>query len=198
MKKIYYLLSVLVLLVVFNGCKNANNTDASLPEKKEKKVLTQKEKKQISSVMTQAMMNQDVKTFVSYLVTDGLTDMLSKEDGPFTILAPSNEAFEKLKEEVKNSIKNPKKKSFLDSVLKTHILKTDLNTVSLTQKIQEGKGMYQTVNLLGETVTFKKSGDDLIVEIKNGSQAKLVKTDIKGGNGFLHILDAVLVPAEAK
>ena len=185
MKKIYYLLSVLVLLVVFNGCKNANNTDASLPEKKEKKVLTQKEKKQISSVMTQAMMNQDVKTFVSYLVTDGLTDMLSKEDGPFTILAPSNEAFEKLKEEVKNSIKNPKKKSFLDSVLKTHILKTDLNTVSLTQKIQEGKGMYQ-------------SGDDLIVEIKNGSQAKLVKTDIKGGNGFLHILDAVLVPAEAK
>lgn len=198
MKNINYLLSILMLVFVFTGCKNSNDSKTNASNKKERKELTQSEKKQVNSVMTQAMMNQEVKTFVSYLVTAGLTDMLAKEDGPFTILAPSNEAFNTLKETVKNTIKNPKKKSFLDSVLKTHILKTDLNTVTLTQKINTGKGMYQTVNLLGETLTFKKSGDDLIVELENGTQAKLVKTDIKGGNGFLHIIDTVLLPAVSK
>ncbi len=195
MMNYFKVLSYLFLVgLVFSACKNTEgekqNTDQP---KKEKKVLTQNEKKQINSVMTKAMVTPEAKTFVSLLVTDGLTDMLSKQEGPFTLLSPTSEAFKNLKEEVLKDLQNPKKKTFLDSILKRHILPSTINTVTLTQKIHEGNGMYQTINLLGETLTFKKEGDDIIVTNEKGEKAKLTKTDIEGENGVLHLLNSVLI-----
>ncbi len=188
--------SLFIVLLVTFACKNTENNknenNKNLPTSIKKKVLTQSEKDQINSVMTKAMVTPEAKTFVRFIVTDGLTSMLSKEKGPFTLLIPSLDAFNNLKEEIKNDLKNPKKKSSLDSLLKSHIVKSDINTIVLTKKINEGNGMYQTINLLGNTLTFTKVNDDLLVTDDKGIKAKLTKTDIKGDNGVLHILDGVL------
>lgn len=188
--------SLFIVLLVTFACKNTesnkNENNKNSPTGIKKKVLTQSEKDQINSVMTKAMVTPEAKTFVRFIVTDGLTSMLSKEKGPFTLLIPSVDAFNNLKEAVNNELKNPKKKSFLDSLLKSHIVKSDVNTIVLTKKINEGNGMYQTINLLGNTLTFTKVDGDLLVTDDKGIKAKLTKTDIKGDNGVLHILDGVL------
>lgn len=194
------LLSICVLASITLSCKNDTKEPVKVKEevvktapekvKKVKKELTIAEKEQLNSVMSKLMVTNETKKFASALVSSGLTDMMSKNKGPYTIFAPSNTAFDSLNIETKKEIFDPKKVETLKKVLKNHIVEGEVDSSMLLQK---SKGSSNTLKTLGgSTLTISKKGSDLLISNADGVKAVLGKSDITGSNGVVHVINKVL------
>ena len=111
----------------------------------------------------------------------GLAETLSG-DGPFTIFAPTNEAFAKLPKGTVETLLKPENKDKLTSILTYHVVPGNV----MAADVKPGK--VKTVN--GKEFEIKVKGDAVMID-----GAKVVKTDIAGTNGVIHVLDSVILPA---
>ena len=125
------------------------------------------------------------KTLVAAVKAAGLVDTL-KGDGPFTVFAPTDEAFAKLPKGTVESLLKPENKDKLVSILTYHVVAGKVNSKKAS-KLTAAK----TVN--GAKVSIKPTGKTLQV---GGS--KVIKADIKTSNGLIHVIDAVLIPESKK
>ncbi|GHC55837.1 fasciclin domain-containing protein [Ulvibacter litoralis] len=202
MKLIYRTLFLLGLTIVTFSCKNeVKNTSVEaetiVAKKNEstsqkKKDLSEEDKNQVNSVLMKAMVTPELKSFVSLMVSAGVTDMLAKNKGPFTIFAPSNDALKAMGDEAMKSLLNPENKETLAAFVNAHIIKADLKSTNLVQEIKSAKGNYALTTLSGETITASREGTKIVLSSAAGKKATLGKSDIVGGNGVLHVLDNVL------
>lgn len=122
----------------------------------------------------------DFSTLVAAVKAAGLVETLSG-DGPFTIFAPTNEAFAKLTEGTVESLLKPENKEKLAAILTDHVVAGKV----MAADVKSGK--VATVN-----------GKEATIEVKEGSvmvdAAKVVKTDLVGKNGDIHVIDSVILP----
>ena len=125
------------------------------------------------------------KTLLTAAKAAGLADTLSS-DGPFTIFAPTDEAFAKLPEGTVASLLEPKNKAKLAAILKYHVV---AGRVYSEDALTAG----QAKTLLGESVQIHVSQGAARV-----NEATLVATDIDAANGVIHVIDQVLLPPEKK
>ena len=125
------------------------------------------------------------KTLVTAVKAAGLVDTL-KGEGPFTVFAPTNEAFAKLPKGTVASLLKPENKQKLVDILTYHVVSGKVKAKKAA-KLDSAK----TVN--GAKITIKPSGKTLMI-----NQAKVVKADIKTSNGIIHVIDAVLLPTPKK
>lgn len=200
MKRVTQLFFSVLVFSSFIACKNDKKETIKVedeiikeaPQKVQqvKKELTVEEKERLNSVMSKLMVTGETKNYASALVTTGLTEMLSKNEGPYTIFAPSNAAFDSIPAEKKKNLLNVKNKEALSTLLKNHMVEGDVASSALLQK---GKGGSNTLKTLGgKTLTVVKSGMDIMIEDENGNKALVGKSDINGSNGVVHVLDKVL------
>lgn len=123
------------------------------------------------------------KTLVAAVKAADLVDTL-KGDGPFTVLAPTDEAFAKLPEGTVESLLKPENKEKLVAILKYHVIPAKAlaaDVVKLDGKtVKTAQGSPVTITVKGKTVMVNK--------------AKVVKTDIECSNGVIHVIDAVILP----
>ena len=124
------------------------------------------------------------KTLVAAVKAAGLVDTL-KGEGPFTVFAPTDEAFGKLSKCTVESLLKPENKHKLAAILTYHVVPGKVKAKKAA-KLDSAK----TVN--GAEITIKPSGKSLMI-----NNAKVVKADIKTSNGIIHVIDTVLIP-EAK
>ncbi|QEH33385.1 Immunogenic protein MPT70 precursor [Aquisphaera giovannonii] len=134
-------------------------------------------------IVDTAVAADSFKTLVAAVKAAGLVDTL-KGEGPFTVLAPTDEAFAKLPEGTVESLLKPENKEKLVAILKYHVI--------------PGKAMAaDVVKLDGEKVKTAE-GKSVKVAVKDGSVmingAKVVKTDIEASNGVIHVIDTVILP----
>jgi len=124
--------------------------------------------------------NKDFSTLVAAVKAAGLVDTL-KGDGPFTVFAPTNAAFAALPEGTVESLLKPENKAKLAKILTYHVV--------------AGKVMAADVKP-GEVKTV--AGDKATLKVADGKvtidKANIVKTDIVGTNGVIHVIDAVILP----
>jgi uncharacterized surface protein with fasciclin (FAS1) repeats len=124
--------------------------------------------------------SKDHTTLVTAVKAAGLVDVLSNA-GPFTVFAPTNEAFNKLPAGTVEGLLKPEKKDDLKNILEYHtyvgVLKTDL--------MQDGQ-QFEQVN--GGKITITKQGDKVLV---NGTP---ILTSISTSNGVIHVIGEVLLP----
>jgi len=125
------------------------------------------------------------KTLVTAVKAAGLVDTL-KGEGPFTVFAPTDEAFAKLPKGTVASLLKPENKQKLVDILTYHVVPGKVKAKKAA-KLDSAK----TVN--GAEITIKPSGKTLMI-----NQAKVVKADIKTSNGIIHVIDAVLLPTPKK
>ncbi len=120
------------------------------------------------------------KTLIAALDAAGKTKML-QEDGPFTVFAPSDEAFAKLPAGTLDDLLKPENKKKLGNILAYHVLK--------------GKVMAAEVKTM---MAKTANGQELDIKVTDGNvtvnDAKVVKTDVAASNGVIHVIDAVLLP----
>ncbi|MFK5981340.1 MAG: fasciclin domain-containing protein [Flavobacteriaceae bacterium] len=204
MKNIRHTFFLICLSILIVSCKNdtkeekenttpQNKTEIETPKKKEPKVLTGNDKKVLSSLLSRAMQTPSTKKYVSALISANLNKILSDQDGPFTVFAPSNEAFNSLSEENKKKLTNIKNKDSIATLLKTHIVEGSYNFEELTSEIKKNKGKFVLTTMSGATFTASKKGKDISIKDENGNRAIIVKRDIEASNGVMHVLNKVLV-----
>ncbi len=156
---------------------NNNATTSQRAENMAKPKTNNMEKQK--NVVEIALDNSDFSTLVSVLTQAGLVETLSGE-GPFTVFAPTNDAFKKIPE----------------STLKEILADKNRLTSILTYHVVPGKVMAKDVMNLKFAKTVQ--GSQLSIEVKNGivmvDEAKVVTPDIEARNGVIHIIDTVLVP----
>lgn len=133
------------------------------------------------TVVENAVGNDDFKTLVAAVKAAELVETLSGE-GPFTVFAPTNKAFEKLPKGTVEELLKPENKKKLASILTYHVV--------------AGKVMAKDVVKLEEAKTVQ--GSKVKISVKDGvvmiDGAKVIKTDIACKNGVIHVIDAVILP----
>ncbi len=133
----------------------------------------------MKNIVETAIAAGSFKTLVAAVEAAGLVDTLSSK-GPFTVFAPTDEAFAKLP------------KGTVESLLKD---KAKLTSI-LTYHVVSGKVMSKDVMNLKKAKTVQ--GQDIMIDTKSGvkvNNANVVKTDIETSNGVIHVIDTVILPA---
>jgi uncharacterized surface protein with fasciclin (FAS1) repeats len=131
--------------------------------------------------------NADFSTLVAAVKAAGLDTTLAGP-GPFTVFAPTNEAFAALPAGTVDTLLKPENKQELAAILTYHVVPARVMAADVAP------GTVTTVN--GGDLTVSTDGGNVMLTDARGNQATVVKTDILGSNGVIHVIDAVLLPAE--
>ena len=145
------------------------------------------------NIVENAVNSKDHTTLVAAVKAAGLVDTLSGA-GPFTVFAPTNEAFAKLPAGTVDTLLKPESKATLTKVLTYHVVPGRLTAADLAAKVKAGGGKAMLKTVEGESLTVMAMGGGLAVhDAKNGA-AKVTIADVSQSNGVIHVVDTVLMP----
>lgn len=139
------------------------------------------------NIIQNAVNSKDHKTLVAAVKEAGLVDTLEGK-GPFTVFAPTDQAFDKLPAGTVDTLMKPENKAKLKKILTYHVVSGKLEAADLT----DGKKL-KTVE--GEELTVKKSGDKVMLVDAKGDTATVTIPDVNQSNGVIQVIDTVLLPA---
>ena len=145
------------------------------------------------NIIENAVNSKDHTTLVAAVKAADLVETL-QGDGPFTVFAPTNEAFEKLpKGTVENLLKTENKKT-LQTILTYHVLAGKHSAADIMKDIKKGNGKatYKTVS--GGTLTVMMNGKNVVLMDENGGMATVTIADVNQSNGVIHVIDSVVLP----
>ena len=156
-----------------------------------KKDLNEMEKNQVNSIMTKMMLNLDVKTFTSMMVSAEMTEKLSTEDGPFTVFAPDSRAFNDFPQDRINMMVNPNNRDQLVSFINGHIVEGLYDLARISEELEINTSL-KLQTIAGSELTVQSSGDGVSISDAQGNTVTVLEADIIGYNGVVHTLDGAL------
>ncbi len=145
------------------------------------------------NIVENAVNSKDHTTLVAAVQAAGLVETLSGE-GPFTVFAPTNTAFEKLPAGTVDTLLKPENKAQLTGVLTYHVVAGKMTAQDLAAKVKEGGGKAMLKTVQGETLTVTPSGNTLTITDKKGGKSTVSIADVMQSNGVIHVVDTVLLP----
>lgn len=148
---------------------------------------------QSNDVVDIAISSKDHTTLVAAVKAADLVGTL-KGKGPFTVFAPTNTAFDKLPKGTLESLLKPESKATLAGILTYHVFAGNLDAAAVLAAIKAGKGKAELVTVNGAKLTASLDGKNVILTDAKGGKATVTATDLKGSNGVVHVIDAVLLP----
>lgn len=145
-------------------------------------------------IIDNAVNSKDHTTLVAAVKAAGLVETL-KGKGPFTVFAPTNDAFENLPEGTVESLLKPESKSVLTKVLTYHVLsgKYDFNAIAAAIKKGNGKAELKTVSG-GSLWAMMNGSKNIVLKDEMGNIANISTYDVYQSNGVIHVLDKVVMP----
>ncbi len=145
------------------------------------------------NIVENASKSKDHTTLVAAVKAAGLVDTLSGK-GPFTVFAPTNEAFEKLPAGTVETLVKPENKKKLTGILTYHVVSGKMTAEKLMEQIKAGGGKATLKTVNGENLTAKMAGDSVELTDAKGGTAKVTIADVMQSNGVIHVIDSVLMP----
>jgi uncharacterized surface protein with fasciclin (FAS1) repeats len=145
------------------------------------------------NIVQNAMNSADHTTLVAAVKAAGLVDTLQGK-GPFTVFAPTNEAFQKLPAGTVDTLLKPENKAQLTQVLTYHVVAGKVDSKALAKMIKAGNGTATLKTVAGGTLTAKMDGMDIVLTDAKGGTAKVTIADVYQSNGVIHVIDGVLLP----
>jgi len=145
------------------------------------------------TIVANASNAPDLSTLVSAVKQAGLVDTLSGA-GPFTVFAPTNDAFGKVPKATLDGLMAPAGKAGLTKVLTYHVVPGTMTAADLAAKITEGKGKAMLKTVQGENLTLTMDGARVKIAGQGGSTAYVSTADVMQSNGVVHVIDGVLTP----
>jgi uncharacterized surface protein with fasciclin (FAS1) repeats len=146
------------------------------------------------NIIENAVNSKDHTTLVAAVKAAGLVDTLSGP-GPFTVFAPTNEAFDALPAGTVDTLVKPENKTTLTGILTYHVVAGRMTATDLMAAVKKGggKAMLKTVN--GQALTVTQKGMMLMVTDTKGNVAHVTIGDVLQSNGVIHVVDKVLMPS---
>jgi len=132
-------------------------------------------------------------TLVAAVKAASLVETLQSA-GPFTVFAPTNDAFAKLPAGTVETLLKPENKAKLAQILTYHVVAGNLDAAAVIAAIKAGKGKAAVKTVSGGTLTASLKDGKVILTDENGGVATVVAADIKAGNGVVHVIDTVVLP----
>jgi uncharacterized surface protein with fasciclin (FAS1) repeats len=146
------------------------------------------------TIVDNAVNSADHTTLVAAVAAAGLVDAL-KGEGPFTVFAPVNRAFEALPPGTVDKLLRPQNRAALTSILTYHVVPGRLDSAALRERVTRGGGVAELKTVNGEKLTIRSNGpSNLVVEDAHGGVATISTYDVYQSNGVIHVVTRVLLP----
>src|SRR5215472_15911617 len=145
------------------------------------------------NIIQNAVNSKDHTTLVAAVKAAGLVDTLQSA-GPFTVFAPTNDAFAKLPAGTVDTLLKPENKKTLTNVLTYHVVPGRLTAKDLMEKIRAGNGKAMLKTVEGENLTFQEKDGKLWIWDAKGGSAQVTIRNVNQSNGVIHVIDTVLLP----
>jgi uncharacterized surface protein with fasciclin (FAS1) repeats len=144
-------------------------------------------------IVDNAVNSKDHTTLVAAVKAAGLVDTL-KSPGPFTVFAPTNNAFSMLPAGTVDTLLKPENKGTLTTVLTYHVVPGRVDAATLVSQIKAGGGKATLKTASGGTLTASMRGNDVLIVDAKGNGAVVTTADVFQSNGVIHVVDKVLLP----
>ena len=145
------------------------------------------------NIIQNAVNSKDHTTLVAAVKAGGLVATLSGE-GPFTVFAPTNEAFAKLPAGTVDTLVKPENKAMLDKILTYHVVPGRITAQQIATMAAKRGGTATLKTVEGENLMFRKSNAGWWVIDAKGHKSRITIPNVMQSNGVIHVIDAVLIP----
>ena len=181
-------------LVFSTAC--ANNKEKTPKETNEiasEKVVETKVVDETPNIVGVAISNENFSTLVAAVKAAGLVETLSG-NGPFTVFAPVNAAFDKLPEGTVSGLLKPESKEALTSLLTYHVVAGKFIAADVVKAIGDNNGKFSIPTVQGGTLIASLNDGKVILTDAKGNTSTIIITDVAASNGVIHAIDAVVMP----
>jgi uncharacterized surface protein with fasciclin (FAS1) repeats len=145
------------------------------------------------NIVQNAVNSKDHTTLVAAVKAAGLVPTLEGA-GPFTVFAPTNEAFDKLPPGTVNTLVQPANKATLVKILTYHVVAGRYSAADLLNMINQGGGKATLTTVEGEPLTVTASGGHIMLTDAKGGMSEITISDVNQSNGVIQVVDTVLMP----
>jgi uncharacterized surface protein with fasciclin (FAS1) repeats len=145
------------------------------------------------NIVENAVNSQDHTTLVAAVKAAGLVDTL-EGPGPFTVFAPTNEAFAKLPAGTVDTLLKPENKAALVKILTYHVVAGKMSSKDIVKAIKAGNGTATLKTVSGGTLKASLQGGKVILTDEKGGTSTVTIADVFQSNGVIHVVDSVLLP----
>lgn len=145
------------------------------------------------NIVENAMNSKDHTTLVAAVKAAGLVETLQGK-GPFTVFAPTNEAFAALPKGTVDTLLKPENKAQLTKILTCHVVAADAMSSAIEKMIKDDGGTHDVKTVGGCILKAKDSMGKITLTDEAGNEAHVTIADVKQSNGVIHVIDKVLLP----
>jgi uncharacterized surface protein with fasciclin (FAS1) repeats len=145
------------------------------------------------NIIENAVNSADHTTLVAAVKAAGLVDTL-EGPGPFTVFAPTNEAFAKLPAGTVDNLLKPENKDTLVKILTYHVVAGKVTAADLKKMIKDGNGQATLKTVSGGTLTAMIQGKNIVLKDDKGDISTVTIPNVMQSNGVIHVVDTVLLP----
>ncbi|WP_452219820.1 fasciclin domain-containing protein [Lacinutrix salivirga] len=184
----------LVGLIGLTSCKDAQKeVETTNKEVAQKVEETKKEVQETPNIVGVAVGNKNFSTLVAAVKAADLVETLSGK-GPFTVFAPTNDAFNKLPEGTVTSLLKPESKETLTSILTYHVVSGKFEAAAVVEAIKANKGKFEVATVQGGKLVASLEDGNVMLTDEIGNKSKVVIADVAASNGVIHAIDSVVMP----
>ena len=145
------------------------------------------------NIVQNALNSDDHTTLVAAVKAAGLVDTL-EGPGPFTVFAPTNEAFAKLPAGTVDTLLMGANKPTLAKILTYHVVSGKMDSREIAKAIKAGNGKAELTTVSGGKLWASMQGKDIVLTDEKGGMAKVTIANVYQSNGVIHVIDSVLQP----
>lgn len=146
-----------------------------------------------NSIAAKAMETDTLSTLASALQTAEMAELLTVSEGPYTVFAPNNAAFDKVDKATLDKLMKEENHEGLSTLLEYHVVEDEITSGELVEMINDNDGEYTLITLEGGELKVTLEGENVILTDEAGNKAKVVQADVEASNGVVHIIDAVVM-----
>ncbi|WP_291965643.1 fasciclin domain-containing protein [Maribacter sp.] len=148
---------------------------------------------QSETIVDVAAGNDNFTTLVAAVKAANLVETLSSE-GPFTVFAPVNSAFEALPAGTVDTLLKPESKDALTGILTYHVVAGKYMAADVIDAINKNDGAFSVKTVQGGMITLTLADENVMLKDEKGNMATVIIADVAASNGVVHAIDTVVMP----
>lgn len=183
----------------FISCQDNNRQDQTdvdgtgLNTDSETQVRQQDRLEEDNTVFTRTRENSDLTTFSQNLNNTEVSETFREEEGPYTIFAPANSAYDEISDADRTNMNDEAQKS---ASLHYLVVEQEVTAEELRREVENSNEDYTLSTMQGEDIIVYIEGEDILLRDGSGNVARIIETDTNASNGIVHIIDGILRPTD--
>lgn len=149
----------------------------------------------LGDIIDVAAGDKQFATLVAAVKAAGLVETL-KSEGPFTVFAPTNNAFDKLPKGTVATLLKAENKQKLTSILTYHVIAGEWTAQKIIENIKANGGGFMAQTVQGQNIYASIVDEKVVLQDENGGTSTITATDIDASNGVIHVIDTLVLPKE--